>query len=127
MIAGLGVDLVEVERFRRICGRYGDRFLKKNFGESEIKESKRFVDPAPFLAARFAAKEAVSKALGTGFTGFGPKDVIVKRQKGEPPYLEFSQKLKTLFPAADAKDFMLSLSHEKQAAVAMVIWCRKSA
>lgn len=123
-IAGLGVDLVEIGRIRRIIGRYGDRFLKKNFGDGEREASKHLNDPAPFFAARFAAKEAFSKAVGTGFTGFAPADIMVVRDKSGPPRFTFSRKLQDLFPAADEKDFTLSLSHEKETAIAMVIWHR---
>lgn len=122
MIAGLGVDIVEIKRIRRIIDRYGDSFLKKNFGDNEREASKRLNDPAPFFAARFAAKEAFSKAVGTGFTGFAPIDIMVVRDKSGPPRFTFSRKLQNLFPTADEKDFMLSISHEKETAIATVIW-----
>ncbi len=123
-IAGLGVDLVEIRRIRRIIDRYGDRFIKRSFSDNEREASKRLNDPAPFFAARFAAKEAFSKAVGTGFTGFGPVDIMVVRDKSGPPRFRFSRKLQNLFPTANEKDFALSISHEKETAIAMVIWHR---
>lgn len=122
MILGHGVDIVEIQRIRRIISKYGNRFIEKIFGEAEIMAARFLKDPGPFFASRFAAKEAFAKALGTGFSGFGFRDVVVLRGKGKPPGLSFSEKLQSLHPDANPADFALSLSHEKKFAIASVIW-----
>ena len=121
MVAGHGIDLVDIGRIRAILTKYGGRFVTRHFHPSEIKRSKRSHDPAQYFAARFAAKEAFSKAVGTGFVGFAPIDVIVVSENGKPPRLTFSEKLKARFPDLSENNFLLSLSHEKEMAVASVI------
>ena len=66
-IVGLGVDLAEVDRVRRLLGRHPDRFRERCFTEHEWAYASRFADPSARLAARFAGKEAVMKSLGTGW------------------------------------------------------------
>jgi holo-[acyl-carrier protein] synthase len=125
MIAGHGIDLVDIGRIRRIIARYGERFIARCFHASEIERSRCYADAAPYFAARWAAKEAFSKAVGTGFIGFGPRDVIIVREKGKPPRVAFSEKLKEKFPDTRESDFALTISHEKEMAVASVIWVKK--
>lgn len=69
MILGIGTDLVDVERFRRVAERHGDGFLERLFSPAEIEGCRRMRRPAEHLAARFAAREAMVKALGTGLVG----------------------------------------------------------
>ncbi len=69
MILGIGTDLVDVERFRRAAERHGDGFLERLFSAAEIEACRKMRRPVEHLAARFAACEAVVKALGTGFVG----------------------------------------------------------
>jgi len=69
MIRGLGIDLVAVSRIEAAAGRHGERFLKRLFTESEVAYCARHPEPARHWAARFAAKEAGMKALGTGWSG----------------------------------------------------------
>ena len=69
MILGLGTDLVDVARFRRVVERHGDGFLERLFSAAEIERCRRTRRPAEHLAARFAAREALVKALGTGLVG----------------------------------------------------------
>ena len=126
MIAGHGIDLVEIGRIRDILAKYGDKFLKRHFHSSEIENSKRYHDPAQYFSARFAAKEAFAKAMGTGFRGFAPIDVIVVSENGKPPRLAFSEKLKRKFTNLSENSFLLSLSHEKGMAVASVIRIKSS-
>ncbi len=83
MIAGLGTDLVDVPRFRRVADRYGDHFLESLFSPAEIAWCRRRRRPWEHLAARFAAREAVLKALGTGLTGgMSWKDIEVVPRPG---------------------------------------------
>ena len=121
MIAGHGIDLVEIGRIKDILAKYGKRFMERHFHKREIERSRRYHDPSAYFAARFAAKEAFSKALGTGFIGFAPIDVIVVSENGKPPRIAFSEKLERKFPDISESDFLLSISHEKGMAVASVI------
>src|SRR5258708_37291493 len=84
-ILGLGLHGTDIPRVREVLGRYGDRFLRRVFTEGEIAYCTRHRDPAPSLAARFAAKEATMKALGTGHSrGVLWKDIEVFRLGGPP-------------------------------------------
>lgn len=122
MIRGHGIDIVETERIRRVIDKYGQRFTEKFFTKQEIEGAKKLKDPVPYYSARFAAKEAFSKALGTGFHGFGLSDISVLREEGKPPRIELSDRVKSLFPGINERGFFVSLSHEKKYAVASVIW-----
>ena len=124
MILGHGIDIVEVARMRRATGRHGGAFITRFFAPEEIARAAHIKEPAAFYAARFAAKEAFAKALGTGFRGFGPKDVWVVGGEGEPPALAFSEPLRSLIAAKGGGDFILSLTHEKKFAAASVIRTR---
>ena len=78
----VGVDIVELDRVESVLKRWGQRFLDRIFTPNEQAFSRRRI---PQLAARFAAKEAVMKALGTGIRGVGWRDVEVTRRRGQPP------------------------------------------
>lgn len=120
-LTGHGVDIVEVARMRRALERHGPRFAARWFGENEIADAAHLRDPAPFYASRFAAKEAFAKAVGSGFRGFGPKDVTVRRGAGGAPILEFSPRVIERHPSVEKSRFLLSIAHEKNYAVASVI------
>lgn len=124
MIAGHGIDLVEINRMRRILSKHGERFISRYFDASEIESAMRYRDKGTFYASRFAAKEAFSKAVGTGFVGFAPKDIIVVREDSGPPRFAFSKKLEKKL-SAKPEEFFLSISHEKEMAVASVIWRKR--
>ena len=80
MILGTGIDLIEVERIRASFARFGERFLQRILRPGETAYCLAHKDPAPFLAARFAAKEAISKAFGTGIGNLlGWQDLEVGR------------------------------------------------
>src|SRR5260370_39407271 len=84
-IVGLGFDATDIPRVREVFERYGDRFLHRVFTDGEIAYCTRHRDPVPSLAARFAAKEATMKALGTGHSrGVLWKDIEVFRHGGPP-------------------------------------------
>ena len=122
MIRGHGIDIVEIKRIRSIIEKYGVRFTEKFFTKAEIAGAEKLKDPMPYYAVRFAAKEAFSKAVGTGLSGFGLSDISVLREEGRPPRLELSKTIKDLFPDINENGFSVSLSHEKNYAVASVIW-----
>jgi holo-[acyl-carrier protein] synthase len=121
MTLGHGVDVIEVHRIKRSLEKFGERFQKRIFDPKEIAEAGRFKDPSQYFASRFAAKEAFAKALGTGFVGFAPRDVVVLRDSGKPPRLEFSERLLKRFPGLKSENFLLSISHVKEIAFASVI------
>lgn len=120
MIHGAGIDIIEIERIRRCVTRYGHRFLDRLFTRREQEYCESHVDSAPHFAGRFAAKEAVVKALGTGF---GKEahwlDIeILNNPKGKPT-VQLSSTLQGQFPSAR---IVLSISHCKDLATALAIW-----
>jgi len=119
----VGVDLVEVERLRRAVERYGDRFLARLFTAQEIA---CYRDRLPELAVRLAAKEAVSKALGVGLShlsagGIGWREVEVLADPWGRPLLHLSGRAATLAEEQGWRRWAISLSHERQVAVALVV------
>src|ERR1041384_1869500 len=87
-VRGIGIDLVPTPRMRRIMERWDERFLSRVFTDEEIAYCRARKDPAPHFAARFAAKEAGLKALGTGLRlGISWRELEVKRERGGPPEL----------------------------------------
>ena len=87
-IVGIGTDLIEVARIAASIERHSDRFLRRICTDAEIAYCSKMKMPAPFYAARFAAKEAVSKALGTGIgSACGWRDIEVFRKPSGEPYI----------------------------------------
>jgi holo-[acyl-carrier protein] synthase len=122
MILGIGIDTVEIGRIRDSHQRLGDRFIERILLPAEIDYCLKHKDPAPSLAARFAAKEAISKAFGTGITAeLGWLDMEVARHDTGAPYLILHSKGKELLEARGGSIVHLSLSHTANAATAMAI------
>jgi len=123
MIVGTGIDLCEVARMRRAVARFGDRFLARCFTEGEQADCLHRRDPAPGLAARWAAKEAIAKALGTGLGGqVGWREVEVVRTDTGQPELRLTGSAAALVATRwGAVRFHLSLTHERGMAAAVVI------
>jgi len=122
MIVGTGVDIVDIEKFRKIVGRQKGRFIKRVFTLAERKFCDRYRDPIPHFSARFAAKEALFKALGTGWAkGVTWLDAEVKRINSEPPVLVLHGEAEKQSIRLGAGRVHLSISHSDQWAVAMVI------
>ena len=124
-IVGVGVDAVDVARFRQVLDRR-PRFAQRCFTESERADATGSADVAQSLAARFAAKEAVMKALGTGIGGFALTDVEVCRTTGKgatrnAPYLRLHGTAAELAGARCAGTFHLSLTHTDGVAIAFVV------
>lgn len=119
MIQGLGVDIVEIARIRKGIQAWGPAFLNKMFTDAEIHYCKSKKDPYQHFAARFAAKEAVSKALSTGWRGgFRWKDVeVVNSPSGEPHVILYRQVADLL---ANCR-ILLSLSHSDTHVIACAI------
>src|SRR3954471_13098233 len=121
-VIGIGVDLVECERIQHSIDRFGDRFLHRVFTDGEIEYSMSMKFPARHLAARFAAKEAVSKAFGTGIgKAMGWRDIDVRKKPSGEPYLVFSGGAEDLVKERGVTNAMITLSHTDQHAMAMIV------
>lgn len=120
-IIGLGLDATDIPRVRRVLARYGERFLRRIFTDGEIAYCTRHRDPVPSLAARFAAKEAAMKALGTGRSrGVLWKDIEVVRAGG-PPQLRLSGGALRRYTALEARQSLLTITHSDALAIAQVL------
>src|SRR5947209_20421932 len=122
MIVGTGVDIAEVGRIEAAVARFGQRFLKRVFTPAEVRYCQGKRNTAERLAARFAAKEAGMKAIGTGLRrGVTWQDVEVVRQPGGRPSLHFSGRAAEIAAAVGCRRTHLSLSHTPEQAIAFVI------
>lgn len=121
-ILGVGLDMVEIERIRQLHIKHGALFLQRIFSLEEQAYCLSLKNPYPSLAARFAAKEAASKAFSTGIgKAFSWQSAFVhKGDKGEP-LLGFDEKGKKLLQAVGATKAFISLSHSKTFAQAIVL------
>jgi len=126
MIIGIGSDLVEIRRIEQTLSRYGDRFIQRLFTPVEQAKAMQRVIAAPTFAKRFAAKEACSKALGTGLNrGVFFRDMGVVNQPSGQPTLQLTggalERLKAITPAGKKPHIHLSLTDEKEWAQAFVV------
>ncbi len=122
---GVGIDQIEVARIRESMDRHGEAFLSKVFTPKEKSFCLDRKDPAPCLAARFAAKEAASKALGTGIgKEFGWLDLEVEKGENGQPFAVFSDQVQPLLEEKNAGSALLSLSHLDGIASAIVVLIR---
>jgi holo-[acyl-carrier protein] synthase len=121
-VLGIGVDLVECSRIERSLDRFGEKFLRRVFTEGEIEYSMSMKFPARHLAARFAAKEAVSKAFGTGIgKAMGWRNIDVRKKKGGEPFLVFSGRAQELATIRSVTSALITLSHTDHHAMACVV------
>ena len=121
-VVGIGVDVVQVERIAGSLVRFGERMERRLFTEAELAYCRSFQDPLPHLAARFAAKEAAAKALGTGMSqGVGWRDFEVVQPGGRQPRLEFSGRGREVFESLGCSASHLSLTHDGGLAIATVV------
>ncbi len=121
-VRGIGVDVCRVERIAESLQRFGERMEKRLFTPGELAYCRGHKDPMPHLAARFAAKEAASKALGTGMAGgVGWTQIEVLQPGGRVPELRLTGAALERFGAIGAKRSHLSLSHDGGLAVACVV------
>ncbi len=122
MIVGSGIDLVEVERVRRSIDRFGRRFVERVFTAGEIAYVEKRGGRHERYAARFAAKEAGMKALGTGWKrGVRWQDFEVANLPGGKPTLRFHGKAAEIARSLGVRTVSLSLTHTRSAALAQVI------
>jgi holo-[acyl-carrier protein] synthase len=123
-IIGLGMDATEIDRVAELIERYGERFVRRVFTEGEIAYCQRKRDGASSFAARFAAKEAAMKALGTGLSqGVYWTGIEVVRRHG-PPQLRFNGGALERFQAIGATGSLLTLTHSRDLAIAHVMLTR---
>jgi holo-[acyl-carrier protein] synthase len=121
-VIGIGVDLVECVRIQRSIDRFGERFLHRVFTNGEIEYSMSMKFPARHLAARFAAKEAVSKAFGTGIgKAMGWRDIDVRKKPSGEPFLIFGGGAEKLARERGVTNALITLSHSEQHAVATIV------
>lgn len=122
MIVGTGIDIAEVPRIAESIERFGERFLHRVFTEGEIRYCDSKANRVERYAARFAAKEAAMKALGTGWNhGVRWRDIEVFREPGRRPTIRFHGKAAELAARLSTKNISLSLSHTPEQAIASVI------
>jgi len=122
MIVGTGIDIAEVPRIRRSIERFGDRFLQRVYTAGEIQYCDSKANRAERYAARFAAKEAAMKALGTGWNqGVRWRDCEVVRMPGGRPSLSFHGRAAEFAAQLGVRNAALSLSHTEGQAIAQVI------
>jgi holo-[acyl-carrier protein] synthase len=113
-----GIDIIEVERIDRAIVRHGDRFFERFYTAQELIDSGA---STPALAARFAAKEAVAKALGTGIGEVGWKDIEVITGPRREPVLRLYGRAETIAAELQLAEWSISLSHTHEHAVAVVV------
>ena len=124
MIIGIGTDIIDTRRIKKVINRYGEKFKKRCFTNKEIKRSENNFNTSNSYAKRYAAKEACSKALGTGLAkGIFWKDVEVVNDKYGKPFIKLHNNALKRINKITKKDYNIevSLSDEKNYAIANVI------
>src|SRR5260370_16701329 len=121
-VLGIGVDLVECSRIQHSLDRFGEKFLRRVFTEGEIDYSMSMKFPARHLAARFAGKEAVAKAFGTGIgKAMGWRSIDIRKKKSGEPFLVFSGPAQELATKRGVTSALITLSHTDHHAMACVV------
>jgi len=121
-VIGIGVDLVECARIRHSIDRFGERFLRRVFTDGEIAYSMSMKFPERHLAARFAGKEAVSKAFGTGIgKAMGWRNIDIRKKESGEPFLVFSGFAEELAAKRGVTSALITLSHTEHHAIACVV------
>jgi len=121
-IAGIGIDLVSIPRMREMIDRWQDRFVRRVFTDGEIAYCRAHSDPVPHFAARFAAKEAGLKALGTGLQlGVRWRELEVRRERTQAPTLTLSGRSREIGLGKGGSRVLLSLTHEGDYALAQAM------
>ncbi len=123
MIKGIGTDLIEIDRISRVHFENGERFLHKLFTGAEREYFSRWADPIPRIAGRFAAKEAVMKALGTGWSdGVRWRDIEVLRRPAGTPEVVLHGRCREIFDSLGASRIHCTITHSRDHAMAVVIF-----
>jgi holo-[acyl-carrier protein] synthase len=122
MILGVGIDIIEVSRIQASYERFGERFLNRILLADEIAYCLSHKAPGPFLAARFAAKEAISKAFGTGIGAqLGWQDMEIKRKESGEPFVVLHGNGQKLLAERNGRTVLISLSHTQNHATAVAV------
>jgi holo-[acyl-carrier protein] synthase len=122
MIVGIGIDTVSIARLEKLIHARGERFLRKIFSAREMAEGMKRTRNAPYFAARFAAREAFVKALGTGFAGgISLHDISVGTHGGGRPEMLYSERMEKLLGSRGIERCHLSITHDGDSAQAIVI------
>jgi holo-[acyl-carrier protein] synthase len=122
VILGTGIDIIEVRRIELAYEKYGDRFVSRILLPDELAYCLSHKSPGPFIAARFAGKEAISKAFGTGIgSRLGWHNMEIRRQESGQPYVVLHGQGQTLLAARGGREVHLSLSHTTAHATAVAI------
>jgi holo-[acyl-carrier protein] synthase len=118
----IGIDLVNIPRMRDIIARWDERFLRRVFTDAEIAYCRARRDPVPHFAARFAAKEAAMKALGTGLSlGVRWRDLEVRRERGQAPRLLMHGRSREIGLSRGGRAMLLALTHDGDYALAQTM------
>ena len=121
-ILGLGFDATDIPRIAATLERYGDRFLRRVFTEGEISYAQSMKFPARHLAARFAAKEALSKAFGTGIgKSMGWRDLDVQKKESGEPFVVLSGGAEKMAHELGVTKVWISLSHTDKSGLATIV------
>jgi holo-[acyl-carrier protein] synthase len=122
LILGSGIDIIEVDRIEAAHKRFGDRFVQRILLPAELEYCFSHKSPGPFLAARFAGKEAISKAFGTGIGAhLGWHDMEICRKETGEPYVVLRGKGQALLAGRGGRIVHISLSHTEKHATAVAI------
>jgi holo-[acyl-carrier protein] synthase len=122
LVIGIGTDIIEIARIERSVERFGDAFLERVFTAGEIAYCQRKRNAAESLAARFAAKEAGAKALGTGISrGVSWREFEVRRDPGQRPELHLSGRAAEIASRLGIRHISLSLTHSRSISMAVVV------
>jgi len=121
-VIGIGVDLIECARIQHSLDRFGDKFLHRVFTDGEIEYSMSMKFPARHLAARFAGKEAVAKAFGTGIgKAMGWRNIDIRKKESGEPFLVFSGPAEELAAKRGVSGALITLSHTEHYGMAVVV------
>jgi holo-[acyl-carrier protein] synthase len=127
MIFGIGTDIVRIERIAHVHGRFGERFVERLLLPSEEQEFRANAQPERFLAMRFAAKEAIVKAMGTGFAhGMWIRDTGIARNAWGRPGIIWSDRGRSLCDQLGIGEGYITLSDEQGLVVAVAVLMKKS-
>lgn len=121
-VRGVGTDIIECSRIARVLERQGERFLKRVYTQGEQDYCMQMKNPVPHLAARFAAKEAVSKCFTTGIgSALGWKSIEVLKGEREEPLIQLDEKGSKLLEELGGTDVLVSLSHTENYGLAFAV------
>ncbi|MBI2790860.1 MAG: holo-ACP synthase [Gammaproteobacteria bacterium] len=120
-IIGIGTDMVERARISKLLNRFGQKFIERILSSEEQQSLEKHAEPSGYIAKRFAAKEAVAKALGTGIGLVAFNEISITNLPNGKPIVNFVGKSKDYVQSFNIKDIMISLSDEKAYALAFVV------